>query len=123
MCILNKTINHADFKERFRDTELACPLFKDKSGSLGSLCAVCCFRISQLIDTKKDLIYRQTMVYDTYKRQPDVIKEYLPECLVKYYEALRKYDNTIEDAERECSRCKSGINKPIINREPVKING
>ena len=122
-CILEKRINHADFKERFKNTELSCSLFKNKRGSLGSLCAVCCFRINQLMETKKDLIYRQVMVYDTYKREPDTIKEYLPEHLVQYYEALKKYDNTIEDAERECIRCKSGINRPLINKEPVKIHG
>ena len=44
---------------------------------------------------------------EDYRRNPDLIVEYLPECLHEYYAALRKLGKTVDDASTECARCKA----------------
>jgi hypothetical protein len=109
-CKLEKQVDHSTVKKQFRDTYIHCPLLaKEDKGmnSLGVLCGGCCLRIQQLIEAKKDLLLRQVFSVEDYKRNPDLIMEYLPERLQGYYVALRKLGKTVDDASSECGRCKA----------------
>jgi len=119
-CFLEE-INHKEARKEFAQQDFLCPLFKRANGSLPTVCAHCCYRIQQLADAKKDLLWRQRMVYSEYQRNPSIVKEYLPDNLKEYCDALGAHGRTIEDAELECRRCRSGINKPIVGKSPVKV--
>jgi hypothetical protein len=119
-CYLSK-INHEGAKKPFVEEELLCPIFKRANGSLPTVCAHCCVRIQQLADTKKDLLWRNVMDYSEYQREPSVILRYLPEHLKQYYEVLTSKGKSIENVVRECSRCRSGINQPLVRKAPFKV--
>ena len=109
-CRLLKHIDHSKVKEQFRKTYIHCILFatKDKGmNSLGILCCGCCVRFQQLVAAKKDLLLRQVLSVEDYRRNPDLIVEYLPERLQGYYAALKKLGKTVDDACSECARCKA----------------
>ena len=108
-CKLDKQVDHSEIREQFRKTYIHCPLLERKDSgmmTLGVLCGGCCVRIQQLLETKKDLLLRQIISLDDYKRNPDMVQEHLPEHLKQYYRALRKLGKSLEDASSECSRCK-----------------
>ena len=109
-CKLEKQVDHSTIREQFKKTYIHCALLasEDKGmNSLGVLCCGCCLRIQQLIEAKEDLLLRQVLSAEDYKRNPDLIVEYLPEHLREYYAALRKLGKTVDDASSECARCKA----------------
>jgi len=109
-CKLLKQVDHSTTREQFKKTYIHCALFatKDKGMNvLGILCCGCCLRIQQLVEAKKDLLLRQVFNAEDYKRNPDLIMEYLPERLQGYYAALKKLGKTVDDASFECGRCKA----------------
>jgi hypothetical protein len=108
-CRLAKQVDHSTVKKQFRGTYIHCPLLaKENKGmnSFGVLCGGCCLRIQQLIEAKRDLLLRQVFSVEDYKRNPDLILEYLPERLREYYAALKKLEKTVDNASSECARCK-----------------
>ena len=108
-CKLYKQVDHSKIREQFRQTHFHCPLLQTEDigmSSLGVICGGCCIRIQQLLATKKDLILRQIMSAEDYKRNPDVIEEHLPEHLIRYFIALKRIGRKLEEASAECSRCK-----------------
>jgi len=109
-CKLAKQVDHSTTREQFRKTYVHCALFagEDKGmNPLGVLCCGCCLRIQMLNEAKKDLLLRQVVSAEDYKRNPDLIVEYLPERLHEYYAALKKLGKTVDDASSECARCKA----------------
>ena len=125
-CKLTKYINHSEIREQFRQTYIQCPLLAKQDigmASLGVICGHCCIRLSQLIAVKKDLLLRSIISAEDYRRNPDVIKEYLPEHLLSYYLALKKLGKTIKDASSECNRCGAEPlgSKPIYADESMEM--
>ncbi len=108
-CKLEKQIDHSKIIEQFRKTYIECPLLERKDvgmNSLGIICGGCCLRIQHLLEAKKDLLLRSIVSAEDYKRNPDIIEEYLPEHLQIYHLALKKLGRTIKDVSSECSHCK-----------------
>lgn len=125
-CKLEKQIDHSKIRGQFRKTYIECPLLEREDvgmNSLGVVCAGCCLRLSQLLESKKDLLLRQVFSVEDYKRNPDLIGEYLPEHLKEYYTAIKRLGKTIDDVSSECSRCKPEPmdNRPIYASEKTEM--
>lgn len=117
-CKLEKQIDHNRIREQFRRTYIQCPLLEreDKGmTSFGIVCGGCCIRFQMLNEAKADLILRQIITKDDYKRNPDLIEEHLPEVIKEYYRALNTLGKTLDDVASECNRCKP---EPIEGRQP-----
>ena len=109
-CKLQNQIDHSRIKEQFKKTYIECALLATEDigmSSLGVLCCECCLRIQELVEAKKDLLLRQVFSVEDYKRNPDLIVDYLPERLQSYYAALKRLGKTVDDASSECGRCKA----------------
>ena len=125
-CKLTKYIDHSIIREQFRQTYLQCPLLEREDvgmNSLGVVCAGCCLRIQHLLEAKKDLLLRSVISAEDYKRNPDIIKEYLPEHLQTYYLALKKLGKTIKEVSSECNRCRAELldSRPIYADEKTEM--
>lgn len=125
-CALEKHIEHSKIREQFRQTFIQCPLLEREDiglHSLGIVCGGCCLRIQQLLEAKKDLLLRQIISLEDFKRNPDVIVEHLPEHLGEYYKALKRLGKTMDDVSSECSRCKPEPidNKPVYATEKTEM--
>jgi len=115
-CGLN--ISHANIRDSFKDKFIRCPaLSRAEVGmkSAGVICAGCCLRISHLLEAKKDLLLRHLINVEDYRRNPDVIKEHLPDHLLVYYEAIRKLGLKLEDVEFQCKHC----HEQVIGQEVI----
>ena len=125
-CKLEKQIDHSKIREQFRKVYVECPLLERQDAgmnSLGVICGGCCIRLSQLLESKKDLLLRSIVSVEDYRRNPDIIREHLPEHLGEYYEALEGLGKTINDVSSECSHCKPEPvdNKPIYASEKTEM--
>ena len=125
-CKLEQYINHSKIREQFRKVYVECPLLERQDvgmNSLGVVCGGCCLRIQGLHEFKKDLLLRSIVSVEDYRRNPDIIKVYLPEHLQVYHVALKKLGKTIKDVSSECSHCKPEPmdNKPIYTSEKTEM--
>jgi len=125
-CTFEKYMQHNKIRNQFRQTFIQCPLLEREDAgmsSLGIICGGCCIRIQQLSEAKKDLLLRQVINIDDYKRNPEIIEEYLPEHLLNYYKALKKLGKTMDDVSSECSRCKpeSIEGKPVYSSKNTEM--
>jgi len=121
-----KQIEHGKIREQFRRTLLHCPLLEKQGvgmASLGTICANCCLKVQQLLEAKADLLLRSIVSVEDYKRDPNIIEEYLPEHLKEYYVAIRKLGKTMRDVTSECSRCQVEAigNKPVKATEKTEM--
>lgn len=117
-CELEKQINHREVREQFRQTLIHCLLLERHDvgmSSLGVICGGCCIRIQQLLEAKADLLLRSIISLEDYKRNPDMIMEYLPEHLKEYYVGLRRLGKTMNDVSSACSHCRA----EHIGKKPV----
>lgn len=125
-CELEKQINHRKVREQFRQTLIHCLLLKRQDvgmSSLGVLCGGCCLRIQMLLEAKADLLLRSIVNAEDYKRNPDVIREHLPERLNEYYLVLRELGKTMNDVSSACSHCRAESidNKPVHATEAQEM--
>lgn len=106
-CALETKVSHKNITPRFKETFVQCAVFARGEGmkSIGIVCAGCCLRLQQLLDTKNDLLLRRIITREDYKRSPDIIKEHLPEHLLEYFKAIRSLDIALDKIEGECNKC------------------
>ena len=108
-CELSKLVSHKNITPRFKETFIQCAVFSRGEGmkSIGIVCAGCCLRLQQLLDTKNDLLLRQIITREDYERSSDIIEEHLPEHLLEYFKSIRSLDIALDKIEGECNKCRA----------------
>ena len=114
-CELERRIDHGKVKKEFKTTLVFCPLLARDSGHMGVVCANCCLRVQQIVETVNDLVLRHVLSKDDLRRDPIHLLAHLDYRLRAYAEVVgRLSGKTWLEIPSICRRCNA---TPVVPTE------
>lgn len=121
-CQLINEIDHSQVKKGFKDTLFFCELLAKKTVSMseiGVLCGHCCIRCQQVGDILLDLLLRQVIDKNDFKRNPERFYDHLDPVYRKHAEVMAKaYGKNWLSIIEVCNRCEP---TPVVPIVPTKV--
>jgi hypothetical protein len=117
-CQLDKKIDHREVKKEFKDSLFFCPLLAKQyvgMNTMGIICGHCCLKCQQVGDILKDLLIKQVIDKNDFKRNPERFYDQLNPTLRKHAEVMAQvYGKTWIDIIKVCQRCNPTPVVPVV---------